>query len=158
MTAVTIVTLAIVLICDLVLKKLPPNGRFGRFISKEYCRTTAKEKSRRFLSDTATKGGNAVSFYITRSLLCALCYHLCALVKRCQYPYSRPFSLRFCTPITITNHQTLKNQNPGKGEEYPQAFAGAEKRIDFLSEIIYNVNDVLIIRKNIGMRDMRNLT
>ena len=67
------------------------------------------------------------------------------------------FLLRFCIPITIANHRTLKNQNPGKREESPQAFAGAEKRIDFLSEIIYNVNDVLIIRKNIGMRDMRNL-
>lgn len=36
--AFAIITLSIVLICDFSLKKLSSNGRFGRFVSKEYCR------------------------------------------------------------------------------------------------------------------------
>ncbi len=36
--AVAIITLAIVLICDFSLKKLSSNGRFGRLVSKDYCR------------------------------------------------------------------------------------------------------------------------
>ena len=35
---VAIIILSIVLICDFLLKKLSSNGRFGRFVSKEYCR------------------------------------------------------------------------------------------------------------------------
>ena len=36
--AVAIITLAIVLICDFLLKKLSSNGRFGRLVSKDYYR------------------------------------------------------------------------------------------------------------------------